>query len=133
MKGFYDKGYWKEGVSMTCSQTLAEYIVGLEFGGLPEKTVLKVKHSFADWFAAVFASRSAALSDKYVAFAVAMGGDGSASIIGREERPSFSWAAFANGCLGHIEEVDDGRRMSIMHIGTVEENCSFRRTNRRVR
>lgn len=104
---------------MSSSQTLAEYIVGLRFDKLPEKTVLKVKHSFADWFAAVCASHNAALSDKYVEFAVAMGGEGDSSIIGREERTSFSWAAFANGCLGHIEEVDDGHRMSIMHIGTV--------------
>lgn len=104
---------------MSYSQSLAEYIVGLEFDKLPEKTILKVKHSFADWFAAIFASHNTALSEKYVDFAVAMGGDGSSSIIGREERTTFSWGAFANGCLGHIEEVDDGHRMSIMHIGTV--------------
>ena len=104
---------------MDYSRTLAEYIVGLRFDELPEKTVLKVKHSFVDWLAAVFTSQSTALSKTYIDFAVAMGGEEKSTIIGYEERTSFSWAAFANACLGHIEEVDDGHRMSIMHIGTV--------------
>lgn len=104
---------------MNWSCKLAEFIVGLSFDALPKETVLKVKHSFADWLAAVFASNGAPLSKIYTDFAVAMGGDGTSSIIGYEEKTSLPWAAFANGCLGHIEEVDDGHRMSIMHIGTV--------------
>jgi len=104
---------------MNCSGALSRYIVGLEFGHLPEKTVLKAKHSFADWLAAVFASKGSSLADIYVDFAVSMGGEGTVSILGRKERTSLPFAALANGCLGHIEEVDDGHRMSIMHIGTV--------------
>lgn len=98
---------------------MAEYVYGLEFDKIPEQTVLKTKHCLADWLAAVFSSAGNSLSKTYADFALSLGGQGHSSVIGRKEKTNFPWAAFANGCLGHIMEVDDGHRMSIMHIGTV--------------
>jgi 2-methylcitrate dehydratase PrpD len=104
---------------MSYSRQLAQYIAGLEFDALQESTVTKTEHCFTDWLAAVFNSYTNNLSSSYIDFATRMGGDGTGTIIGSEQRTALPWAAFANACLGHITEVDDGHRMSIMHIGTV--------------
>lgn len=104
---------------MSYSRQLARYIADLKFEGLPESTISKTEHCFTDWLAAVFNSYSNNLSASYIDFATRMGEQGSSSILGSDKKTALPWAAFANACLGHITEVDDGHRMSIMHIGTV--------------
>ncbi len=104
---------------MSYSRQLARYIGDLKFDELPVNTVNKTKHCFTDWLAAVFNSYSNNLSTSYIDFATRMGEEGSSSILGSEKKTTLPWAAFANASLGHITEVDDGHRMSIMHIGTV--------------
>ncbi len=104
---------------MSYSRQFARYISSLELDKLPENTILKTEHCFTDWLAAVYNSYTNDLSTSYLDFASRMGGEGYSTIIGSGKKTTLPWAAFANACLGHITEVDDGHRMSIMHIGTV--------------
>ena len=102
---------------MSYSRQFAKYILDLKFADLPESTVEKTKLCFADWLAAVFNSKINGLADTYVDFATRMGGNGTSTIIGRDRKTALPWAAFANASLGHITEVDDGHKMSMMHVG----------------
>jgi len=104
---------------MPYSRELARFIGDFSLDNAGDGTVLKTKHCFVDWLGAVFNSSDSPLAESYVEFATSMGGSGPISILGRNRNTALPWAAFANACLGHVTEVDDGHRMSIMHIGTV--------------
>ncbi|MDD2207673.1 MAG: MmgE/PrpD family protein [Aminobacterium sp.] len=105
---------------MSYSRELASFIHGVAYEKLPEEVVAKTKDCVLDWLGAVLnAYEHPNITQKYINFALEMGGVGNLSILGSDQKTNPLWAAFANGALGHISEVDDGHRESIMHIGTV--------------
>lgn len=106
---------------MTYAQQIADYVAGLKIEDIPESTRHKASLCMIDYLAAAWNAQNHPLAEKYVQLAMAMTGNGSgdAGVIGSGLRLPSAWAAFANAAQGHITEVDDGHRTSIMHIGTV--------------
>jgi len=112
---------------MSYSEKLAGYIIHLNYDSIAENTKKKVKYCIIDWLGAVYAAYkyNNKLSDMYISFALKQGGIGKYLIIGSEHKTSLLWSVFANAALGHIAEVDDGHRTSIMHPGAVVIPVAF--------
>ncbi|MGE4298763.1 MAG: MmgE/PrpD family protein [Desulfovibrionaceae bacterium] len=106
---------------MYYSQQIAACLSGLTVEDLPQGTRLKASHCLMDYLAAAWNAQGHPLADTYVRLARTLAGPvgGDATVIGTGEAMSPAWAAFANAAQGHVTEVDDGHRASIMHIGTV--------------
>ncbi|WP_243544143.1 MmgE/PrpD family protein [Pseudodesulfovibrio tunisiensis] len=114
---------------MTYAQQLARFITELSVEDLSEATRLKTSHCLIDYMAAVWNAQGHELARTYTTLARTLAGTGEAApgtapsgmatVIGQGRDLPVFWAAFANAAQGHVTEVDDGHRQSIMHIGTV--------------
>jgi len=114
---------------MTYSQQLAQFIADLSVDTLTEATRLKISHCLIDYMAAAWNAQGHELAQTYAGFAESLAATGQtasnevpsgmASVIGSGRALPVFWTAFANAAQGHVTEVDDGHRQSIMHIGTV--------------
>lgn len=106
---------------MTYAQQIADYIVKLRVEDIAEATRRKASLCLVDYLAAAWNAQGHPLAAKYVRLAQGLAGKGSggSTVIGAGANLPPAWAAFANAAQGHITEVDDGHRRSIMHIGTV--------------
>ncbi len=102
---------------------IAEALHALTVDALPPATQLKTRHCLIDYLAAVWNAQGHPLAADYVELAASLAGGeghgGTATVIGDGRALPPFWAAFANAAQGHVTEVDDGHRQSIMHIGTV--------------
>lgn len=112
---------------MSYSEKLAGYIRHLNNDNIPENTKKKVKYCIIDWLGAVHTAYkyNNKLSDIYISFALKQSDVGKHIIIGSKYKTSLLWSVFANAALGHIAEVDDGHRASIMHPGAVVIPVAF--------
>ncbi len=71
-----------------------------------------------DWLGcAIFGLRASA--GKIIAAHTREGADGKCSAIGEADKKHLDSAAFHNGCLGNLGEMDDVHRSSILHPGPV--------------
>lgn len=106
---------------MTYAEQMAESFARLRIQDIPEATRHKASLCLIDYLAAAWNAQGHPLAEKYVALARTMAGSdsGDAKVIGSGAAIQSAWAAFANAAQGHITEVDDGHRTSIMHIGTI--------------
>ena len=110
---------------MKYSKKIANFIEKLDYRDIPKETVQKAKYCFIDWLGAVYAAYKSPLAEKYINFARNLGNEGEHLIIGSSYTTSLPWSIFANAALGHIAEVDDGHRTSIIHPGAVVMPVAF--------
>ncbi len=106
---------------MTYAEQIADYIAGLKIENIPETTRHKASLCLMDYLAAAWNAQGHPLAEKYLGLARYLAGHegGGVSVIGSSLNLPAPWAVFANAAKGHVTEVDDGHRTSIMHIGTV--------------
>ncbi|MGB4438615.1 MAG: MmgE/PrpD family protein [Sedimentibacter sp.] len=100
---------------------LAKFITELEFEDLQQNTIDKAKMVIIDYLSAILAGhdKSSLLSDKLIELILQNGGVEEATIIGTKEKVPLINAAFANGVLSHVVELDDGHRLAKGHPGVV--------------
>ena len=72
-----------------------------------EEALRWARHCLLDWLAVTLAGAREELVDILVAEALADDGQGSAPLVGRDERLSPSWALLVNGTAGHALDYDD--------------------------
>lgn len=98
------------------TQILAAYLADFSLDDLSPETLEKTRHCVLDFLAAAWNAQGHYLTPVYAELAREMGGSGEYSIVG-EGKTGMAAAAFANGALGHITEVDDISRTATMHTG----------------
>jgi 2-methylcitrate dehydratase PrpD len=103
------------------AEKLAGFIHSVKASELPDSVKIKAGQCLIDYLGAAWNAQGRELADAYATYAVNMAGGrgGAADVIGKELALPPFWAAFANAAQGHVTEVDDGHRLSIMHIGAV--------------
>ncbi len=101
---------------MSITQKLADYLFKIKYEELPHDIILKTKMCLVDFLCAEWAAKEDKLSATYRTLAVSLGGADSYKIFGGNTT-SLGFAAFANGSIAHIKEVDDLQRKSTMHVG----------------
>ncbi len=99
------------------SDTLAEFIVSLDYRNLPARTVEMAKLAFLDWLASVAAGGQEGPARMTLAVIRRQGGAPQATLLPTREKTSCLNAALGNGLAAHIVELDDVHRTSIIHAG----------------
>jgi 2-methylcitrate dehydratase PrpD len=97
------------------ARSLAAFAAGLQFSDIPAPVIDRAKLLILDALGVGLASNAYSYADRAVAGAVALGGDGPCSVIGRAERLPVRDAALANGILIHGLDFDDTHLTSIVH------------------
>ncbi len=97
------------------ARRLAEFAAALDFGVLPDTAVERAKLSILDALGVGLAANAYPFADAAFMGALALGGVGSASVIGRPEQLPLRDAALINGILIHGLDFDDTHLASIIH------------------
>jgi 2-methylcitrate dehydratase PrpD len=107
------------------ARRLAEFAADLAFNDIPKSVLHRGKLLILDALGCAFASNAYGFSDVAVAGAVALGGEGSCSVIGRDIRLPVRDAAFVNGMLIHGLDFDDTHLNSIIHATAACLPCAL--------
>src|ERR1700759_3037477 len=101
---------------VSVAQTLADKIVALNPGGLPEATARKCEDLLIDVVGLCVTARN----EEYVQSSMAgWDDDGPCTVIGHQRTLTASGAAFVNGTAAHGEDFDDTFEGGPVHAGAV--------------
>lgn len=102
----------------TTTEALAQWIGVWRARGFPDDVMTSAKTFVLDWLASALAGRGTTPGRAILDY-TRMQPEGAASLVGEATRRSAEAAAFANGALSHIVEMDDVDRRSVIHPGAV--------------
>src|SRR6516165_1036601 len=97
------------------ARTLGEFAGGLAFEHIPDAVLERAKLLILDALGCGIASNAYGFSDATLAGAIALGGVGQCSVIGRANRLPVRDAALVNGMLIHGLDFADTHLASIVH------------------
>lgn len=98
------------------TQVLASYLADFSLDHLSPESLQKTRHCVLDYLASAWNGQGHCLTASYRELALELGGAGEFPVIGGGKTTAV-FAAFGNGALGHITEVDDIHRKATMHAG----------------
>ncbi|MGL4668618.1 MAG: MmgE/PrpD family protein [Saezia sp.] len=91
----------------------------LQFEDIPQRSIQQIKIYFLDWLGCLIRGYTTRQADPAKKYIQDLAGAPQASMVGLHQKASIIDAAFFNGYLGHILEMDDVDRESISHPATV--------------
>lgn len=98
---------------------LSTAISDLKYDNLMSVQKEDLKYKILDWLGCSIGAISKTSGMNIVKLFEDMEGKGQSTIISGNKKVSFSNAAYANGMLGHVLELDDVHKSSISHPGAV--------------
>ena len=104
--------------SLTLTGNLARFLVDLRRRGVPELSLDTASSMLLDWLGSALAGTRTDPGGMLLAYGDAEP-EGNASVIGGKGARPAETAAFVNGALSHIVEMDDVDRGSVLHPGAV--------------
>ena len=99
------------------TRTLAEFLARLTFDDLPAPVVDAAKTFTLDLLGCGLGARRTPEARIAIDHVRELGGTEECSVVGFPLRTSCQQAAFANGLVAHVLELDDTHRGSITHVG----------------
>jgi 2-methylcitrate dehydratase PrpD len=103
----------------TLSRKLANFIYGLKYDHLRGEVVKQVKKCLLDFLGVSLLGSTSSIGRTLVNFVKNIGGVEESTVIGECLKVPCINAAFINGVLAHIHELDDGHRFAMGHPGAV--------------
>jgi 2-methylcitrate dehydratase PrpD len=100
----------------SCSEKLADWVCGLDFGDLPADVVASTKDRVLDVIGLALAGLATPFGASVTRACASMNPSGPSRILGSGHRMSTGAAAFANGALSQALEFDDTHNESIVHM-----------------
>ncbi|MCY3849992.1 MAG: MmgE/PrpD family protein [Acidimicrobiaceae bacterium] len=100
------------------TRDLADFLAGLH-GRVDDRLLGCAVDALIDTLGCMVFGAAQPWSQAAIAHALASGGTGSATVIGRASKTSPAMAAFANGASAHAFELDDVHEEAISHPGAV--------------
>lgn len=104
-------------VSQTLARTLADYTLRVRGDTLPRDVAAAARMCVLDWLGSAIAGSATEPGRMIRNVARLLGDSGPASLIPDGRLAPATTAAFQNGALSHIVELDDVHRASILHAG----------------
>lgn len=104
---------------MSAAATLVEFVAGLELADLPAATETRLRLLLADMASVCAAGRPAPASRIAAEYAAAVHNGDEATSLYDGRRLGAVGAAFANGVLANVLDLDDGHRLTKGHPGAV--------------
>jgi 2-methylcitrate dehydratase PrpD len=102
----------------TASEKLAGWASSWRERGFPENVLESAEKFVLDWLASALAGRGT-VPGRVILDYTRSQPEGPSRVVGELPGRSAEAAAFANGALSHIVEMDDVDRMSVVHPGAV--------------
>jgi 2-methylcitrate dehydratase PrpD len=99
------------------TRILAEFLAGLSFADLPAPVVEAAKTFTLDLLGCGLGAVATPEARIAIDLVRDLGGTEECSLVGFPQRTSCQQAAFANGLIAHVLELDDTHRGSITHVG----------------
>ena len=106
-------------MTLTASETLAEWATGLALSDVPDQTIEIVRQHLLDTLGCGLAAQAVGAGTAAQQVALNDGQSGPATLLGTSAVVPPASAALANGMLCHGLDFDDTHEASIAHIGTV--------------
>ncbi|UCH32061.1 MAG: MmgE/PrpD family protein [Candidatus Bathyarchaeota archaeon] len=103
---------------MQYTKALARFVAGTTYDELPRKVVIRAKECLLDALGVMSAGASTLEGKRIMEFATNLGCRKESTVIGGKLTSSLN-AAFANGTLGEIVELNDGARIMAGHPSSV--------------
>lgn len=100
-------------------QRIAEFIVHTDYAQIKPQFIQDIKYRVIDWLGCATAGAHYKQAEIARAYWDTLGGKAEASAIGAGHKYPTPNAAFINGVIGHVSELDDGHRKAIGHPGSV--------------
>ena len=98
---------------------LSKRVSGFNIEDFNQEQVEDVKYKLLDWFGCAIGAISKPVWKKITRIFSNNTSEVNASVIGFNEKMHYTNAAFTNGMLGHILELDDVHKSSISHPGAI--------------
>lgn len=92
---------------MTVSEVLADFISKTEFSGIPPEVIRNAKRCVLDTIGCTLRGARSRWADVLTDYLLQTGGVKQAHVIGLSLVTSAPMAAFANGVLSHVDDLDD--------------------------
>ncbi len=99
------------------SAHLVEFVTQIRYEKLPQKVIKWAKLCLLDFLGSIYSGVNAKPSKILKEIALDLGGNPESTIIGTQEKTMSLFAALCNAGAGHVVEMDDLHRTSILHPG----------------
>lgn len=104
--------------SPSLTRELADFLAGLG-GQVTERLLARATDSLVDTLGCMVFGATQPWTQAAISYALATGGEGSASVASQLAKTTPAMAAFANGSAAHAFELDDVHEEAISHPGAV--------------
>ena len=101
----------------TAAELLAGFCAAIKWAQLDEDVKARTRELLLDLIGVALAGSRQPSSPPAATVALDLGGAGSATVIGTNQKTSAVWAAMANGTAAHAVELDDVTTESSLHPG----------------
>jgi 2-methylcitrate dehydratase PrpD len=98
---------------------LARRVAALQFDDLPRSTVDRAKACLLDWIGSALCGSTSPTAAMTLSCVRRMAARGSATLVGASPGVSAFGAAFYNGAVGAVDEIDDVHEDASLHPGIV--------------
>ncbi|MDA8228248.1 MAG: MmgE/PrpD family protein [Desulfitobacterium hafniense] len=99
------------------SRVLAKWIKQIRYEDFPVEVVQEAKRAFLDWLGSALAGAGKEPGQISLTLVEELGGNPEATLLSNGKQTSCILAAFNNGVISHIVELDDVHKASILHAG----------------
>lgn len=106
-------------MSVEVQKNIAEFIVNTRYGQVEPRFIKDIKYRIIDWLGCATAGAHYKQAEIARTYWETIGGVQEATAIGAQAKYPAPNAAFINGIIGHVSELDDGHRLAIGHPGSV--------------
>ncbi len=89
------------------AQSLAHYVLSLDYISIPEMVIQRVKRSILDTLGVVIAGASTSIGNSITRYVSSLGGSQESTVIARHVKCPAPLAALANGTMAHALDYDD--------------------------
>jgi 2-methylcitrate dehydratase PrpD len=104
-------------MELPLTRHLASFCHNLRYDDLPAEVVDRAKYFFLDYLGVAVRGSLSDSSQPVYRLTGDLGGAGVATLLGRQEKAAFAYAALANGTSAHSVELDDTHQGGSIHLG----------------
>ena len=104
-------------MELPLTRHLASFCHRLRYAHLPAAVVDRTKYFFLDYLGVAVRGSLSDSSAPVYRLTGDLGGGGTATVLGRQEKAAFAYAALANGTSAHSVELDDTHQGGSIHLG----------------
>jgi 2-methylcitrate dehydratase PrpD len=99
------------------TRQLAAFCHNLRYDTLPPEVIDRAKYFFLDYLGVAVRGSLSDSSQPLYRMTASLSAPGMGTVLGRQERISFPYAALANGTAAHSLELDDTHQGGSIHLG----------------